>query len=750
MKTRNIQYLLILLATIVMGFAFAKPEPPKATTNEACVVDEEGNPLIYVTVKDLEGNWLAETDVNGCFRLAEDVDKELVELSFPGYDNRELSLRTVSAEPVTLFRVKYLPAVRTPSGAVVHPTESRGEYEIKGQVLDASGEEPLIGVSILVDGTTTGTLTDIDGRFVLEVPSECVDLMISYTGYETLEESNVCGGKDYDFQLEEGTPYEEVMHSGYSRRARSATDDVFRTIAVDDAAYYAEESVAAPASAPPPPLPPAPMSAKSVEHTTMGMVTELSMSTTADRIEPDYSATPSAEGVPSSGAIPGGAPELPKAGQLTAGEVNDFSKWEMWSDISQEDLAMHRGTWQQYADHRYTLQLTTPDGSAVVNAIATLKDGQGNALWQARTDAQGRAELWAHYFREVRTPANGLIIEVEYAGKRLSITNAKPFKEGINFQTLGVSCREDAVVDVAFVVDATGSMGDEINYLQAELLDVIGRVREGLPGVDLQMGSVFYRDKGEQYLTRVQSFTNKAEEAMKFMEQQQAQGGGDYPEAVEAALESALDSLSWRDDASTRLLFLVLDAPPHQADENIKRMQVAVTKAAMQGIQIIPVSCSGVDKSTEYLLRSMALATNGTYTFVTDHSGIGNAHIEPSTDSYEVEYLNDVLARLTIERSQLATCNPPVAEVELPEPVTPAERNWEYYPNPTSGPLSLRFPDTDGTLYLADAHGKLLLQRPANEEFDMNLGTYPAGTYWLRHQSTEGEWTQGQVLLLRR
>ena len=80
----------------------------------------------------------------------------------------------------------------------------------------------------------------------------------------------------------------------------------------------------------------------------------------------------------------------------------------------------------------------------------------------------------------------------------------------------------------------------------------------------------------------------------------------------------------------------------------------------------------------------------------------------------------------------------------------PEDRKWEYYPNPTSGPLSLRFDDPEGMLYLADAHGKLLLQRPANEDFDMNLSAYPAGTYWLRHQAADGAWTQGQVLLLRR
>jgi Mg-chelatase subunit ChlD len=450
------------------------------------------------------------------------------------------------------------------------------------------------------------------------------------------------------------------------------------------------------------------------------------------------------------GTVAKGDEALPGAGQLTAGEVNDFSKWEMWTDINQEDLGMYRTTWQQYADHRYTLQLTNKQGAAINNAAVELVDGQGNVLWKARTDAQGRAELWAHYFEDVRVAANGLTIRGTADGKGFKLEQAKPFREGINFHSLRADCREEAMIDVAFVVDATGSMGDEIRYLQAELLDVIKRVQSSLPDADLQMGSVFYRDKGEAYLTKTQKLTKDPAEAVAFLQEQEAQGGGDYPEAVEAALEAALETLEWRDDASTRLLFLVLDAPPHSEAENLKRLQVAVTKAAASGIQIVPVSCSGVDKSTEYLLRSMALATNGTYTFVTDHSGIGNAHIEPSTDSYEVEHLNDVLVRLTVSMSELMNCEKPIA---ITEPITfpdAPERNWDYYPNPSSGPLTINFTDANGTFYLADTQGKLLQRFAAADDLKLDLLPYPAGTYWLRHEAEDGTLTQGQVLLLRR
>ena len=66
-------------------------------------------------------------------------------------------------------------------------------------------------------------------------------------------------------------------------------------------------------------------------------------------------------------------------------------------------------------------------------------------------------------------------------------------------------------------------------------------------------------------------------------------------------------------------------------------------------IRIIAVSSSGVDKETEFLMRFLGIHTGGTYTFLTDHSGIGNSHIAPTIGSYEVEYLDDLLVRLIVQ-----------------------------------------------------------------------------------------------------
>ena len=142
---------------------------------------------------------------------------------------------------------------------------------------------------------------------------------------------------------------------------------------------------------------------------------------------------------------------------------------------------------------------------------------------------------------------------------------------------------------------------------------------------------------------------------------------------------------------------------------------------------------------------------------MTDHSGIGNAHIEPSTDSYEVEFLNEVLVRLTVSRSRLVTCDKPIAvdeDLRSPFIKTPAtaERNWTFYPNPSAGPVSLKFGEiaATGDFYLFDTQGKLLERFTAQERVERNWSHFASGTYWIRHQNEAGEWTQGQLILAAR
>ena len=147
------------------------------------------------------------------------------------------------------------------------------------------------------------------------------------------------------------------------------------------------------------------------------------------------------------------------------------------------------------------------------------------------------------------------------------------------------SCEHSDDVDVVFVFDATGSMGDELRYLQAEMKDVIARAKDATGGLNIRTGAVVYRDHGDEYLTRISRLTTDIKTTQSFIDKQEANGGGDYPEAVPEALMAALNSAGWNAEARARIAFLILDAPCHQDSATLALLhdQVLNARLALHG-----------------------------------------------------------------------------------------------------------------------------------------------------------------------
>lgn len=200
-------------------------------------------------------------------------------------------------------------------------------------------------------------------------------------------------------------------------------------------------------------------------------------------------------------------------------------------------------------------------------------------------------------------------------------------------------------LDLMFTIDTTGSMGDELSYIQAELSDVISRVRKDNAQIPINLSCNFYRDEGDEYVVRSYPFSSNIEEGLKILNAQNIDGGGDTPEAVEQALNDAIFNHGWRsDDNVAKLLFLVLDAPPHSKDGIKSEVIRCVEKAREMGIIILPVAASGVDTDTEFLLRQIAYYTGGTYQFLVDnYYGIGGEHTTPKDKEYEEKNFNDLM-----------------------------------------------------------------------------------------------------------
>lgn len=201
-----------------------------------------------------------------------------------------------------------------------------------------------------------------------------------------------------------------------------------------------------------------------------------------------------------------------------------------------------------------------------------------------------------------------------------------------------------ARLDVALVIDTTGSMGDEITYLQTELSAIAQSVEAKYPDAEQRWSLIVYRDQGDDYVVRSFEFTADVAALRQRLLEQSANGGGDFPEAPDAAFEAAND-LAWRTgDDVARLLFWVADAPHHasQADE----LADAILEAQQLGIHVYPVASSGIDELTELTMRSSAQLTGGRYLFLTDDSGVGGAHKEPTIPCYFVTRLDRAMLRM--------------------------------------------------------------------------------------------------------
>jgi hypothetical protein len=199
-------------------------------------------------------------------------------------------------------------------------------------------------------------------------------------------------------------------------------------------------------------------------------------------------------------------------------------------------------------------------------------------------------------------------------------------------------------LDVSLVIDTTGSMGDEISYLQTEFLALSKSIEEKYPNAEQRWSLVLYRDMGDDYVTRTFDFSDKVVEFRDKLAEQSAGGGGDFPEAPDAAIE-AMNKLSWRsEDKVARLAFWVADAPHHE--QNAAKMLEAIRGAREFGVHLYPVASSGVDELTEVSMRSAAQLTGGRYLFLTDDSGVGGAHKEPTIPCYFVTRLDRAILRM--------------------------------------------------------------------------------------------------------
>lgn len=199
-------------------------------------------------------------------------------------------------------------------------------------------------------------------------------------------------------------------------------------------------------------------------------------------------------------------------------------------------------------------------------------------------------------------------------------------------------------LDVQLLLDTTGSMGDELSYLQSEFDHIAAQLKTRFPNVTPRWSLVVYRDHGDDYVTRTFDFTADAARFRENLRAQSAAGGGDTPEAVVEGMTAGLKQ-SWRTANNVaKLSFWVADAPAHPGEG--RALAATVRDAKKKGVHVYPVASSDTDDTAEYQMRATAQMTGGRYVFLTNDSGIGNSHAEPHIPCYNVTRLDHAIVRM--------------------------------------------------------------------------------------------------------
>ena len=121
-----------------------------------------------------------------------------------------------------------LPALAASSTAGTNLAIQQQDQKLKGQVIDAQTGDPVIGVNVLVKGTTNGTITDIDGKYELNAPAGAV-LQISFIGYKTVEITATTSEQTIKLQ-EDTETLEEVVVVGYGVQKKESLTGAMSTL----------------------------------------------------------------------------------------------------------------------------------------------------------------------------------------------------------------------------------------------------------------------------------------------------------------------------------------------------------------------------------------------------------------------------------------------------------------------------------------------------------------------------------------
>src|SRR5262249_11486688 len=177
-------------------------------------------------------------------------------------------------------------------------------------------------------------------------------------------------------------------------------------------------------------------------------------------------------------------------------------------------------------------------------------------------------------------------------------------------------------VEGVFCLDTTGSMGGLIEGAKQKIWSICNPIANRKPVPHLKVGLVAYRDRGDNYVTKVFELSDDLDAVHGQLKGFQAQGGGDGPESVNQALDDAIHKIKWSTDKKTlRIIFLVGDAPPHMDYADDVKYPETCKKACEKDIIINTVQC-GTDPDCTRCWKDIAVKAEGSFVAIPQDGGV--------------------------------------------------------------------------------------------------------------------------------
>jgi Mg-chelatase subunit ChlD len=263
-------------------------------------------------------------------------------------------------------------------------------------------------------------------------------------------------------------------------------------------------------------------------------------------------------------------------------------------------------------EERIILNVRDSEGQSIPNAEVRVFESQGQLLSRGITYADGSFL----FFPAAHGNQRQYSVEIVYNQqiRRISLDRFGRREIEVKFQ-MPRAPMDRVPLDLLFILDTTGSMGEEIQRLKTtiELINLNLTSLSTRPQV--RFGMVLYKDRGDEYVTEVVPFTEDLQRFQATLDRVEASGGGDTPEDLQAALQDAM-RMSWT-RTGVRLGFIVTDAPPHLDYGQAYSYARAVREAKERGIKLFSVGTGGLDLLGEVVLRQVAQYTSAKYIFLT-------------------------------------------------------------------------------------------------------------------------------------